>query len=252
MNVSDYYRSLSLELTALKDRVRNFIEGGHWQTDGEWKETVLRSILRRHLPDNIGVGRGFIVNPVERSSQIDVLLYDTSKPILYRDGDLVFVTSDAVRGIIEVKSKIYRNKFEEVSGKLADNAALVFRNTDEHDRVDNLFVGLFAYESDMNKDHAHTVLDGLQRISHRSSKRVVNHLAFGASLFVRFWSSSPDGLDDYNKWHAYEVEDRAFGYFINNVVNVFASKSVSLNHYAWFPIEGKESNRLAVMPLNDV
>jgi len=129
MNVSDYFTSISLELNALKNRVRNFIADNQWQTDGEWKESVLRTILRRNLPDNIEAGRGFIVKPDECPSQIDVLIYDASKPVLYKDGELVFVTSDAVKGIIEVKSKIYRNTLKDTLSKLADNAEFAYRVT---------------------------------------------------------------------------------------------------------------------------
>src|SRR3990172_3909969 len=106
MDTEAHYRSLAAEIEALKNRVRNFIAKSHWQTDGEWKESVLRAIIQRHLPSDVGVGRGFVIKPSASSSQIDVLLYDTSKPLLYRDGDLVFVTVDAVRGIVEVKSKL--------------------------------------------------------------------------------------------------------------------------------------------------
>ena len=108
MNVTDYYRSLASELHAVKNRVRNFIGSHHWPTDGEWKESVLRTVLRRHLPSNMKVGRGFVVRPERPSKQIDVLIYDASKPVLYQDGDLVIVTCDAVKGIIEVKSNIER------------------------------------------------------------------------------------------------------------------------------------------------
>ena len=61
MNTTNYYKSLSAELESLKNRVRNFIHDSHWQTDGEWKESVLRSILLRNMPDTVKIGRGFIV-----------------------------------------------------------------------------------------------------------------------------------------------------------------------------------------------
>src|SRR5688572_15721438 len=86
MDPTHYYKSLSLELDALKDRVRYLIAGSHWPTDGEWKESVLRSVLRRHLPPTVGVGRGFIIGPQTNSAQTDVLLYDTSRPLLHQEG----------------------------------------------------------------------------------------------------------------------------------------------------------------------
>ena len=95
MNIEKYFRSLSLELTALKDRVRDFINDAHWLTDGEWKESVLRSLIARNLPRDIQMGRGFILTPSGVSTQIDILLYSAESPVLFRDGDLVFVQPEA-------------------------------------------------------------------------------------------------------------------------------------------------------------
>ena len=58
MNIENYFKSVTLEIEALKNRVRDFIDDSHWQTDGEWKESVLRSILSRNIPENIKIGRG--------------------------------------------------------------------------------------------------------------------------------------------------------------------------------------------------
>jgi len=71
VDVIKYFESLSTELSSLKDRVRYIIDDKHWLTDGEWKESVLRSILRRHLPSSVCVGSGFLVTPEDkRISQI--------------------------------------------------------------------------------------------------------------------------------------------------------------------------------------
>jgi hypothetical protein len=44
MKVKAHFESLNRELEALRDRVRNFsVAKPHWQTDGEWKESVLRA-----------------------------------------------------------------------------------------------------------------------------------------------------------------------------------------------------------------
>src|SRR5579872_2090540 len=55
MSLNSYFESLNDEMMGLRDRVRNFIKGQHWLTDGEWKESVLRSILRRNLPSHLAV-----------------------------------------------------------------------------------------------------------------------------------------------------------------------------------------------------
>jgi hypothetical protein len=114
----DYFKSISLELDALKNRVRNFINDAHWLTDGEWKESVLRAFLRRHLPKDVEVGKGFFITPTSQSKQIDILIYDAKKPVLFRDGSLAIVTFDAVLGIIEVKTSVNNSELRKSIKKL--------------------------------------------------------------------------------------------------------------------------------------
>lgn len=78
MNVENYFRSLSHECETLKNRVRYFVEDSHWPSDGEWKESVLRSMLKRSAPESVTVGRGFVVHEDGCSTQIDILIYDNS------------------------------------------------------------------------------------------------------------------------------------------------------------------------------
>src|SRR3954470_22056388 len=56
-----YFQSVHDELLSLKNRVREVTSDPHWLTDGEWKESVLRTILRRHLPSTVSVGRGLLL-----------------------------------------------------------------------------------------------------------------------------------------------------------------------------------------------
>ncbi len=91
----------------LKTQVGQFY-AAHFQTDGEYKEAALRTVLRRHLPLSLIVGRGFVVTPHDSSSQLDLLIVDGSKPTLFRDGDLVFVTPDCVRPLSRSKPRFLR------------------------------------------------------------------------------------------------------------------------------------------------
>lgn len=235
MNVESYYRSLTIELEGLKDRVRNFIQDAHWLTDGEWKESVLKSILGRNLPETVKLGRGFVLTQTGPSSQCDILLYKASSPILFREGDLVFLSPDAVLGIIEVKSRTNRRTLEFVLDKFAE----VGRKLGSH-RSHCVF-GLFSYETAIPSDR--TVLQTLRDKCDHETK-IVDLINLGCSTFVRWWKFSPNGGDEhYERWHSYSLENMSAGYFIANVVDFVSPESVQSNNWIWFPEAGKESRK---------
>lgn len=251
MDVRAHFLSLTRELEALKDRVRNFSSAPHWQTVGEWKESVLRATLRRYLPPNIEPLRGFIVTEMQTSRQIDVLLYDATKPVLFRDGDLVFVPPDAVLGIVEVKSRVDGPAgLRSALAPLTENASLLSQNSPQEK---NLFVGFFSYETTFDAADADAVLGMLRKSAGRNRGAVVDHLCLGCSLFLKFWENAPGEQVEaasrttklendlsYRRWHCYELNDLAAGYFIGNLIESVAPESVRPNSGLWFPEEGKE------------
>src|SRR5690554_4997863 len=106
MDVESYYRSIRSELDALRDRVRFLIGDRHWPTDGGWKESVLRAAIRTHLGRGTGIAHGFVANGEDVSPQVDIILYRADAPLLFQDGNLAIVPTEAVTGIIEVKSRL--------------------------------------------------------------------------------------------------------------------------------------------------
>lgn len=132
-NFESFHRSVTEELYSIKDRIRNLVN--HWPTDGESKEVALRSVLRRHLPSSAIVGRGFIVTELQSSTQIDILIVDSNKPTLFREGDLLIVTPDAVLGVIEVKTELRsRQDMEDALIKLS-RIEEICRDSTGHDSV---------------------------------------------------------------------------------------------------------------------
>ncbi|TYP93530.1 hypothetical protein LX73_1236 [Fodinibius salinus] len=245
----DYFESITLELESLKSRVNNFIEGQHHQSDGEWKESVLRAILKRYLPDNIGVGRGFFVSNNEEpkdddsqyvsSSQIDILIYDASKPVLFQDGDFVIVTPDLVKGIIEVKSTIGTENYQRIIERLEKNSKL-------HRKVAGrrAFLGLFSYEVGRLPDENY-LLQKLQMNSKHFSSIGVNSASIGRDLFIRYWETKPlEPQKPHEKWHLYQLRNKAQAYFIHNVIEFLFPESVLRNNEVWYPKRGKESYKI--------
>jgi len=144
-NVADflaYQKTIAKELASIKDRVRNLVR--HWPTDGTFKEEALRQILRRHLPSSLQVGTGFVVrNDGTSSSQIDILIIDRTSPTLFKDGDLLIVTPEAVRGAIEVKSRLSgSSQISKVLDKICALKKLL-----KTDFAPKRFIGLFVYDA---------------------------------------------------------------------------------------------------------
>lgn len=236
MNTGEYFQTLDQELRSLKNRVRNFIGGNHWLTDGEWKESVIRSMLRRNLPKTVEVGRGFIVSSEGNSHQIDVLIYSADVPILFRDGDLVFVTPDAVLGMIEVKTRFRSvREFEAAVEQLTANARWSARGAPLEK-----FFGIFVYDSQIDYQAA---LEVLAVKAGGDPGLVVDLVCLGEQEFIR-WTKADvhnplvrDGI-----WRAYQrLQGRAFGYFLHNAIQRLAPKSVEQNIDVWFPAEGKDA-----------
>jgi len=125
--------------------------------------------------------------------------------------------------------------------KLSDNSEFIRIN---NRNPKNIFVGLFSYETNFNSNDSAYILESIKNSSSNNKRRIINNISFGESLFFRFWENSYTGISSYNKWHAYNLINKAAGYFINNVIDHLAEKSVGINQDLWFPPEGKEPNKI--------
>ena len=240
-----FHRSVSEELYSLKDRIRNLVS--HWPTDGESKEVALRSVLRRHLPQSMVVGRGFVVTPTGSSTQVDVLIVDAAKPTLFKDGDLLIVTPDAVRAVIEVKTALStRTSIAEALRKLT-RVEDICRDVTGRDSV---WTGLFIFDGD--RDISHMLLEGVGD-AYAQTRRPVNCVSAGKDNFVRFWSRGADvnSPERGPVWHAYNLEGVAPSYFMGNLIDWIGSVDDSTAGFAWFPlIGGKERCRTYYLALS--
>jgi len=245
MDIAAYLESLTDELRSMKNRIRNFIGNAHWQTDGEWKETILRSVLRRYLPKTVDVGRGFIITKEGPSTQIDILIYDTTKPVLFRDGDFVLITPDAVIGVIEVKTRVNRSELNGVLIKI-DAIAKLQR---KYPKSPMPFFGLFSYEEpDFD---IHFALEAIRDVFVGFAVTPIHIVAFGESNFIRFWECDPcDHRKLIYKWHAYELTGKAPAYFLHNAIAFTCQQSVDENDELWFPKEGKEPHIVDTIDMN--
>ena len=233
-NFVEYHESLTDELHALKNRIRNLTE--HWGTDGEYKEAALRAVLQRHLATTLIVGRGFIVTEHGSSTQIDILIVDGNTPTLFRDGDLMLVTPDCVRAVIEVKTEIATSgdattcaiKLAEIGKLCRDSQAPV------------PWLGLFSYECPLQNS---SLLLNALATAYDQSLVPINAFAYGKNRFIRFWKAGErehgDAADTAvaARWRSYKLPRLASAYFVGNTVDALSTLNRNTNAYAWYPLK---------------
>ena len=100
--------SWSLELRSTTDRLNYLIGDRQRHESGTYRESLLRRLLRRVLPERFRVSTGFIHRwPEHPSRQLDVIVWDAQEhAALLEEGELVVLAPEAVAAIIEVKTTL--------------------------------------------------------------------------------------------------------------------------------------------------
>jgi hypothetical protein len=256
-NLLEFQRSITNELLAVKDRVTNLIDHAHNGETGNYREAILKTILRKYLPKNISVGTGFILGGEGelKSKQLDIIIYDNTIPVLFSDGDFIITTMQNVRGIIEVKSRIdsYVNLKDAILQ--FDNSLLPFHERLLNTDLPKIFTGILSYEvgAGFNIESNH-IDDHL-----RNSRRIVNHISLNKDLFIRKWRNQdaielgPPAIDcNTDFYNVYKINNLSFSYFISNLIHIVSG---GLNDRYWFsfPIDGtKEVVRLRAVCLPNI
>lgn len=236
-----FHELLARELQALQDRVRLLVSN-HWETDGNHKEAILRAVLKRHLPETLSVGSGFVVDDGLESTQIDILIVDRSKPVLFREGDLMIVTPDAVRGVIEVKTSIRS------PGELTDAARKpgFVAGICGMQRLEKPWTGLFSY-SDTGPANPDTLLDALFQAREQCGCQI-NCVTWGLNYLMRHWYAGQleEEATKGDFWRLYHLPQLAPTYFVGNALQSLADRPQKFASFAWFPLrEGNERHGMA-------
>jgi hypothetical protein len=114
-NPNDFLVSLNSELQSQASRVRNLIGDAHWLSDGEHKESIVRHLVERYVPDGFEVTSGFAINvenPEQPSKQLDVVVVDRRfEPPLFRRDSFAVVFVTTLVSVISIKSKFTKQSF---------------------------------------------------------------------------------------------------------------------------------------------
>ncbi len=90
-----------------------------------------------------------------------------------------------------------------------------------------------------------TLLEMLKEANGGFGNYEINCIALGARRFIRFWEFPPQGpRHQYSKWHAYDLDNIAYGYFVHNVLDHLFPEVFQNNRQIWYPVDGKESKKI--------
>lgn len=237
MSIENFHKSTVTELLAVKDRVRNLIN--HWPEEGRHHEAVLKNIVKRFLPDQFEIGTGFVVKPtqdrqIHRSSrQIDLIIYNTAHPVLFKEGDFVILTPDAVYAIVEVKANLSNHDLTKVLQIANENGQFVYKHKVDYP----FFNGIFSFDGwrrGPSRDSIEKAIKnsiGEMDIDPNLNHFRVNHIAFNENLFYKFWQQEE------HPHKMYEINYLSFAFFISNLIDAVSVNSVIENNNLWFPLD---------------
>ena len=228
MDKAKYHRTIQQEFDALKDRIRYLMDDPHWLTDGEWKESILRKILRRQLPEDIGVGHGFIITDQRCSKQIDILVYNTAYPMVFRDGDLVFLHSDAVYGMVSVKNQADNSLVSKAIEELVYNLEVLYSGFRHPRRMNMGWDGVAAFFSYESSADPKKVLSMLKEKAAGNAQRIVKLLSLGPSIAINF---------EQPFWNVYKLDDLAPAFIVNKIVNSASPDDAARAQDRFFPFD---------------
>lgn len=209
-NSLEYQKSIAREFDAYKNRVRNLIGSAHWGEEGRYKEIILINFLRRFLPNTVSVGTGFIKDGDRLSTQIDIVIYDPSLPVYFKEADFVIVQPNSVLGIIEVKSNPAKTKIGDAISKATENGRLIqnyeiFNGLFIYGKPRNDVIQLLSWYEEPVDDKFH---DSLQQ--GLKEKNSVNHIVSLDGVFIKKWK----GMN----YSCYGIKDLSVSYFFSNLL----------------------------------
>jgi hypothetical protein len=181
----------------------------------------------------VRVGRGFVLSGNDASTQIDILLTDRNLPVIFQDGDLVMASSASVLGIVEVKTRITRSDLPDVLKKLATNASIINRASN---RVEQRFVGLFAYDSEVN-DPEYVVRQVKDAVA-GDSRRVISFVCLGKSDIVKYYMNLRGETEcECHIWVYVQAKGLGPAFFLADAIDHFTPLQYCCNKEEFFPLD---------------
>lgn len=113
MNIEGLFKTVEKQMQAELEAVRHALT--HPGLKGTVNEEAVKNFLRKHLPDNLAIETGMIIDSTGQiSKQVDIIIYDKAKtPSLFFAANIRVVPIEGVYAVIEVKTKLDAKALED-------------------------------------------------------------------------------------------------------------------------------------------
>ncbi len=160
-----FLKSWTNELLSCANRVRDLIGDKHWLSDGHHKEYLVRAFLRKHLPVNYLISRGFVSpasNSTSASREIDVLVADSTAAVPWlNEGELIIVPPDGVVAHLHCKTTFARTELTD-SLHSVDDAQSKCEGSEIFEQIWSAILFFTRGETDSGDRFLNTVTDAIK------------------------------------------------------------------------------------------
>ena len=117
--MQQYYKKTQEKLMMQRDIINSLIKDQ--RIIGDYYEAIIRDVIRENVPEAFAVGRGVIIPQEGKTSrECDIIVYNTAEygPI-FKSGEIVVISPEAVRCVVEVKGTITRKSLSDAVKNLS-------------------------------------------------------------------------------------------------------------------------------------
>jgi len=188
MRLSSTFAKVSKEFEVEFDELAT--EVSHNQTAGEAREYALIGLLKRYLPQRVGVDRGFVIDAHGgESKQIDVVVYDKTVGTVFDINNVKHFPCETVIAAGEVKSDIdSTNKLQDALDKIKSVKMLDRSNDDKNMIISGPGISLQGLRFDPKTQHRDQIFGFIFTSTSMTKESIIEYLQnYNQSTDRRYW-----------------------------------------------------------------
>ena len=104
--MQQYYRKIQDKVLVQRDIIKSLVKDQ--RVIGDYYEAIIRDVIRENVAEAFAVGRGVVLSKEGKtSSECDIIIYSAAEyGPLFKSGEIVVISPDAVRCVVEVKGTL--------------------------------------------------------------------------------------------------------------------------------------------------